>query len=175
MPLEFQDKPRIGIMRKIFGYSLFGFGCCCIFVLDQVDIIMNSSHSLEEPAFAVIEHPVFLYRGAIVAANMPDALRDTFGDYHYVKRIGGMPGDIITYNKDGTPCINDVCYQVADNALSLPTIAPGVIPADYYALVGTAPDSLDSRYATIGLIAEDDLVGRGWALPFMSDWRGLSE
>jgi type IV secretory pathway protease TraF len=170
-------KPQIGIVRKVFGYALLGFGITCIMVLDQVDIVMNASHSLEEPAYLMVEHPVLLSHGTLVSATMPDALQASFGDYQFVKRIGGLPGDVITLNADGNPCINDQCYPpfLKNDAPISPLIAPGVIPDQHYALFGTSHDSLDSRYQVIGLISEDQLIGRGWPMPFIADWREAAQ
>lgn len=174
---ETDDKPRIGVARKIFGCALLAFGCSCLVVMDQVDIVMNASHSLDEPAYVMLEHPVLLTHGALVSAQMPDILQARFGDFHFVKRIGGLPGDVITLDGDGSPCVNNVCYPpfIKDDAPISAPIAPGLIPEDHYALFGTSHDSLDSRYAVIGLITKDDLVGRGWPMPFMADWREVSQ
>ena len=175
---QFAPPPKkLSYARRVFGYGTILFGCGCIFVMDHVDIVMNASQSLDEPGFVMLDQPVFLSRGVVVSAVMPDALQDNYGEYRFVKRIGGVPGDMITLDATGNPCINDVCYPVwmKDDAPFAPAIAPGIIPPNHYALFGTSLDSLDSRYAVIGLIPEDTLVGRGWPLPIMADWREVSE
>ncbi len=166
-------KPKVSRARRAFGFGTICFGVGCIFVLDQFNIIMNASQSLDEPAFVVFEHPILLRRGAVVAAQMPDVLQDRFGDYQFVKRIGGLPGDEITLDADGSPCVNDACYPlwIKDGQPVAARISPGVIPDGHYAVFGTSPDSLDSRYGVIGLISEDQLIGRGWPLPMIADWR----
>lgn len=171
--LAFSSRPKISRARKAFGVCTLLFAVACIFVLDQCDIVMNASGSLEEPAFLMYERPVLLSYGVVVSAQMPDVLRSRFGEYQFVKRIGGMPGDEITLNADGSPCVKDQCYPlwIKDGKPIATGIAPGVIPKGHYAVFGTSPDSLDSRYSVIGLIAEDQLLGRGWPLPLMSDWR----
>ena len=167
----------IGRARKAIGLGTICFGIGCIFVLDQFDIVMNASRSMEEPAFIMFEHPVLLTRGAVVSARMPPVLQSRFGDYRFVKRIGGIPGDQITVSDDGAPCINDICYPTwSQNGVPVGSaLAPGIIPEDHYALFGTSEDSLDSRYAVIGLIPADDILGRGWVMPFMADFRGAAE
>ena len=168
---------KIGFARRAVGYGTILFGCGCIFVMDHVDIIMNASQSLDEPSFVMLDHPFWLSHGVVVSATMPSVLQANYGAYQYVKRIGGVPGDEITLDDAGSPCVNGVCYPVwfKDDAPVAPTIAPGIIPPNHYALFGTSPDSLDSRYSIIGLIPEDTLVGRGWALPIKADWREVSE
>ena len=166
-------KPKPSRARRAFGYGPIIFGVGCIYVLDQFNLIMNASQSLDEPAFVVFEHPILLRRGAVIAAEMPEVLQDRFGEFQFVKRIGGLPGDEITINADGSPCVNDQCYPpwIKDGHPVAARIAPGVIPDGHYAVFGTSPDSLDSRYSVIGLISEDRLIGRGWPLPVMADFR----
>lgn len=172
-----RQTPTISRARKAFGYGTLMFGVGCIFVLDQFDIVMNASRSLEEPAYFMFERPVFLTYGAVVSARMPEVLQSRFGDYQFVKRIGGMPGDAITLDADGNPCVNGHCYPAwSRNGVPIsPPITPGIIPEGHYALFGTSEDSLDSRYAVIGLIPEHDLLGRGWPMSFMSDYRVAPE
>lgn len=166
-------RPKISRARKVFGVGTLFFGVGCIFILDQCDIVLNASRSLEEPAYLMYERPVLLSYGVVVSAQMPDVLRSRFGEYQFVKRIGGMPGDEITLDAEGSPCVNDQCYPIwiKDGEPVADGIAPGVIPDGHYAVFGTSPDSLDSRYSVIGLISEDRLIGRGWPLPVMADWR----
>jgi len=173
MNLSFTDEKRPSFLRKFFGFSLIGFGCFSILVLDRTDIVMNATHSLKEPAFLMVDTPILLSRGSVVSSEMPDVLKATYGDFRFVKRIGGMPGDEIVMNASGVPCILEACFPpfLKDGEPVGALIKPGVIPDGHYALFGTEPDSLDSRYAAIGFIAHDELVGRGWPLPMMPDWR----
>lgn len=167
----------IGPVRKVASYGLLAFGISCIFVLDQTDVVMNASRSLDEPAYLMLEHPFWLSRGTVVSAEMPEVLAAKFGDMHFVKRIGGLPGDVIWLDDAGTPCIEEKCFPVFErNGLPVSSpIKPGVIPQGHYAVFGTSDDSLDSRYAVIGLIAEDELLGRGWPIMFASDWRSPND
>ena len=165
---------KIGPMRRVFGWCLLVFGGLCIFLLDRVDIVMNASTSLEDPAYLMLEHPVVLTKGAVIAAKMPDPLKAKYDGFHYVKVIRGLPGDEVTLDGAGNPCIEDFeCFPLfRENGEPIaPAIKPGVIPADHFAVFGTSADSLDSRYDAIGLVHKDDLIGRGIALPWVPDWR----
>lgn len=170
-------KPAISLARRAFGLSCIGIGVFCLTMLDQVDIVVNATRSLEAKAFVLFDQPVMLQTGAVVAATMPDVLAEKFGEHLYVKKIGGLPGDTVTVLQDGTPCIRNVCYALArkDGAPLGPSLPEGVIPEGYYALFGDGETSLDSRYAAIGLISADKLRGRGWAIPWYQDWRGHSQ
>jgi hypothetical protein len=160
--------------RKLLSGGLLTFGCLTLFMLDQTDIVMNASHSLDEPAYLMLEHPILLGHGTVVSAQMPDVLQAKFEGLHFVKRIGGLPGEEITRDEDGAPCVvGYACYPgLLENGIPIaPLLKPGIIPEGHYAVFGTSKDSLDSRYAVIGFISKDRLLGRGWPIPFMPDWR----
>ncbi len=166
--------PKVRLLRKTLGWCLLAFGCLSIFFLDRVDIVMNASTSLEDPAYLMLEHPVALTKGAVIAAEMPEPLKAKFDGFQYVKVIRGLPGDEITLDGAGNPCINAFeCFPLSrENGEPIsPAIKPGVIPANHFAVFGTSDDSLDSRYAAIGLVHKDELIGRGIALPWVPDWR----
>lgn len=177
MKLTLSKPQRPSFLRRAFGYVLITFGCVSILVLDRTDVVMNSTNSLTEPAFLMVDTPILLTRGSVVASEMPEVLKAKFGDFRFVKRIRGMPGDEIFLNDKGEPCIEDDCFPpfLEDGQPVGEVIKPGVIPEDHYALFGTEADSLDSRYLAIGLISKDQLVGRGWPLPMMPDWRNASK
>lgn len=165
------------MMRKAVGVIFIMGGIASLLVLDQVDIVVNGTRSLEAKAFVMWERPVLLNEGAVVSAEMPDLLKDKFGEFLFVKRIGGMPGDHVSVRDDGAPCVRDVCYTLAkkDGKPVGSALPEGTIPEGHYALFGDGETSLDSRYAAIGLVSLDDLKGRGWAIPWVADWRGHSE
>mgnify|MGYP001796838768 CR=1 FL=1 len=165
---------KITLVRKLLSSALLVCGCLCLFFLDRVDIVMNASKSLEAPAFLMLEHPVLLRRGAVISTNMPAPLRSKFEGLHYVKVIRGLPGERITMNGDGDPCIEDnECFPLlyAEGKAIAPSVRPGVIPEDHYAVFGSSADSVDSRYAAIGLIHRNAIIGRGVAVSWMPDWR----
>ena len=53
-----------------------------------------------------------------------------------------------------------------------PRQVPGVIPPDHYYLHADHVDSHDSRYAEIGPVPRDRILGRAFALPDLP-WLGL--
>ena len=56
---------------------------------------------------------------------------------------------------------------------ALEAIAPGTVPAGRFYLHGEQPDSYDSRYADVGLVAREKILGRAVALPSLP-WLGLA-
>ena len=162
-------------LRTGLGIFAVSFGCSALFTLHKADLVINATDSLSKNAYLVYEWPVVLVRGSVVSTDMPRILAAKFGDYQYVKVIRGLPGDTITVDEDGTVCVAGYCVEplIEDGKPWAPAISSGVIPPDHYAVFGTAPHSLDSRYAVIGLISGSTIRGAGFSIPF-PDWEDLA-
>ena len=80
-----------------------------------------------------------------------------------IKRIIGLPGDVVTYkdNKlyiNGQEVVEDFAHDITHN-FDLSEIDVDVIPEDYYFVVGdNRGNSKDSRI--IGLISKDEIKGK---------------
>ncbi|NNM50692.1 MAG: type IV secretory pathway protease TraF-like protein [Pseudomonadales bacterium] len=86
----------------------------------------------------------------------------------WMKYLVGVPGDQIVHRGRkiwvaGVYRGTSQLRSQQDNR-SLVMIADGVIPAHYQFVWGTHPRSLDSRYQIIGLIRDDQVMGRGFRL-----------
>ena len=94
----------------------------------------------------------------------------------YLKTVRGVPGMRIEVDTDGTVHLDGVPIgRAKTHALDgrpLAAIAPGVIPAGRYYLHADHADSHDSRYAEIGVVPRDRILGRAVALPDLP-WLGL--
>ena len=94
----------------------------------------------------------------------------------YLKTVRGVPGMRITVGPDRTVFLDGVAVgRAKSRALDgrrLAAIAPGVIPPGHYFLLADHADSHDSRYAEIGLVAAERIVGRAVAMPDIP-WLGL--
>lgn len=139
-------------------------------------IVYNSSHSLKGDLFVLFERPRIMARGMIAQAHPPRAYASRFEDVAYLKRIAGLGGDLVS--RDGaTICIRERCVYAADTASGTPfdaLIPGGVIPQGYVALLGDAPDSLDSRYKSVGLWPIADIIATGFTIPgvLLPEWEG---
>ena len=95
----------------------------------------------------------------------------------YLKSVLGMPGATVTVDPDLTVRVDGkpagTAKTHARDGRPLDPIPPGVIPPDHYFLYADHPDSHDSRYAEIGLVPQDRLLGRAVALPDFP-WLGLN-
>ncbi len=80
----------------------------------------------------------------------------------FVKHVMGVPGDLVTI-RGREFFINGVSVGIAKERSQTGRVAvmaqPGVIPAGHYFMSAPHKDSLDSRYAMIGLIDQRRLVG----------------
>ena len=94
----------------------------------------------------------------------------------YLKTVRGVPGMRVSVGTDRTVLLNDQPIGRAKaHALDgrpLKAIAPGRIPPGHFYLHADHRDSRDSRYAEIGLVPRDRILGRAVALPDIP-WIGL--
>ena len=126
---------------------------------------LNASPSLPNRLF-LIHKGELPQRGQYVAFRWPGG-----GPYPagvtFVKIVGGIAGDHVT-RIDRDYYVNDIAVgtakAVSRKGLPLETGPVGVLPPGRYYVRAPHPDSLDSRYALTGWIAEDQIIGRAYAL-----------
>lgn len=79
------------------------------------------------------------------------------------KRVAGVAGDVITVAERHV-YVNgrDMGYAKTQTVTHVPLqpIAATVIPPGFYYVAGQSPDSFDSRYASSGLVARRQILGR---------------
>ena len=94
----------------------------------------------------------------------------------YLKSIRGLPGDRVSVDPGRTVRINGIAVGRAKtharNGRPLDAIGNTIIPPNHYFVFADHPDSHDSRYAEIGLIVREDLLGRAVTMPDIP-WLGL--
>ena len=94
----------------------------------------------------------------------------------YLKTVRGVPGQRVSVGPDRTVFVDgEPVGRAKTRALdgrALGAIAPGVIPPGHYYLFADHADSHDSRYAEIGLVAAERILGRAVAMPDIP-WIGL--
>jgi conjugal transfer pilin signal peptidase TrbI len=103
------------------------------------------------------EFVLFRFEGS-AALDYPGLARQPF-----FKMVRGLPGDKITV-ENRRVFINGELVGVAKpqtfDHRPLAPIAAGVIPPGHLFVQGSSPDSFDSRYAAIGLVRKEQLLGR---------------
>lgn len=142
--------------------------------INALRLNLNASSSLPEHAFVMWTWPQFTWRGAVIAATPPAAYGQNFEGLLLTKRVVGVPGDVVTH-EGGDVCVAGQCFSLfmKDGRAFAPPLRPGVIPEGFYAAFGTSEDSLDSRYDTIGLFDEDEIVAVGFGTNLIPHWKDL--
>ena len=94
----------------------------------------------------------------------------------YLKTVRGVPGMAVAVGPDGTVFLDgEPVARAKAHALDgrpLEAIAPGIVPPGHFYLHADHVDSHDSRYAEIGLVAAERILGRAIAMPDIP-WLGL--
>jgi conjugal transfer pilin signal peptidase TrbI len=85
----------------------------------------------------------------------------------FVKQIIGIPGDVITrvnrsFFVNGHPV--GLAKPMSQSGQPLALGPTGSLPTGRYYVRAPHPDSLDSRYALLGWIAESQIIGRAYVL-----------
>ena len=94
----------------------------------------------------------------------------------YLKTVRGVPGMRVTVGEDRTVFLDgEAVGRAKTHALDgrpLAAVAPDTIPPGRYYLFADHADSHDSRYAEIGLVPRERILGRAVAMPDIP-WLGL--
>ena len=132
--------------------------------------MINASPSL--PYWAIwLDRGATPHRGEIILFDPPASplLEKHFGKEPkpFGKRVSGMPGDIVT-EKDRAFFVNGKLVAKAKLSSRLgETLAlgpTGTVPKGCYFVTTGHKDGFDSRYAHIGFVCRDRLVGTGRAI-----------
>ena len=154
--------------RMLAGFALLAG----TFLLAASRVHVNASWS--DDAWGYLLLPMgALGRGDVVIFEPPEDLR---ASAPYLKRVLGVPGDAVSVSGDGTVSLNgEAVARAKPRALDgrvLVPVAPATIPPGHYYLHADHADSHDSRYAEIGLVPRERILGRAVALPDVA-WLGL--
>ncbi|MCK9553904.1 S26 family signal peptidase, partial [Aquamicrobium sp.] len=134
---------------------------------DNHGILVNMSPSLPNWAF-LLERKAPAQRGDLIFFRAPasDILAATFGEGEHLlgKHVHGVGGDVVT--RDGAAFyVNGELAAVAKSETKrgelLEAGPTGIIPHGCYFVATDHKDSFDSRYALIGWICRDRIVGTG--------------
>ena len=112
--------------------------------------------------------------GAAVLFEPPPALG---ARTPWLKTVRGLPGAAVTVDADRTVRLDGApVARAKSHALDgrpLEAIRPGAVPEGHYYVHADHRDSHDSRYAEVGPVPRDRILGRALALPDLP-WLGLA-
>ncbi len=146
---------------------------CVFYMLSATRVVVNGTTSLPHNGYLMVTWPKMVRIDSYVAFDAPDEISDKFEHLVFIKRVVGVPGDLVTSN-DGRVCVNAECRTLlpemaANGYAALPA---HVLPAGQFAAFGDASDSLDSRYAAIGTVKRSQIVAVGYPIS-MPHWKEL--
>lgn len=143
------------------GVVLLGF-----YILSAGSLVLNGTSSLPHNGYLMLRWPIVPLKGSYVAFKSPDAVDARFQSLPFIKRIVGIPGDVIT-SKSEAVCIASDCRVLLPSLSTrgLQPLSEGRVAENQYVVFGDAADSLDSRYALIGTVAKADILAVGFPVP----------
>ena len=114
----------------------------------------------------MVSWPILPLRGSYVAFRSPEVVDARFQSFPFVKRIVGLPGDLITSMGEEV-CVEGSCRTLLPKLVGhgFKPLSEGILDEDQFVVFGDAPDSLDSRYALIGAVAKSDILAVGYPVP----------
>lgn len=171
--MDFLDRirPPDRVIRRMTWllYGMAAMAATVVVAMPFFTIGINLDHSLPGHVF-LIHKGEMPRRGQIVAFRFQGHPPYFPAGTTFVKILAGVPGDVVQAANNG--CIE---YRVhaptssmvigcakanARDGLPLHPGPVGKIPQGRYAVAGTHPDSFDSRYAGVGWIRRDQIIGR---------------
>ena len=139
------------------------WGWVLLWVIAHYQVSLNETDSLPDKFFVVgrgYHTPVL---GEEMAFRVGEGVRHYPIGMTWVKRVAGVPGDKIEWHGD----VVSVGGKAIGKALAtnrygeaMARVPAGVIPAGHYFVTTPHPASYDSRYADIGLISDQQVVGK---------------
>jgi conjugal transfer pilin signal peptidase TrbI len=123
----------------------------------------NVGDSLAEQLFFIKMAPKELPRGSYVVFD-----QDIFGKkIRVIKKVVGITDDYVQVQDKmfwvNGQLLGKIKTHSKEGRVLFPA-KPGVIPPEHLFVVGTHPDSYDSRYQTFGLIPISKIDGRAYPL-----------
>lgn len=159
---------RLPRWRTLAAIGVAGLAWAAIHDWSQRHAFMiNASESLPNWAFFV-EKRVMPLRGQYVFFRVPETplVRAHFGEHPkpFGKLVYGMPGDVVT-RQGHTVLVNGlpvaVLKRVSQRGEALAPGPLGRVPPRCYFAASPHKDGFDSRYADIGWVCANQIVGTG--------------
>lgn len=162
-----------GWVQSLLLASTFSFGALVFGSLAMGDVVLNGSTSLPHNGYFMYRTQAFIPRGAYVHFPAPDGVAEAYRELSFVKRVVGLSGDLVQ-TVDAQVCVNSDCREL------LPTmvekgyfpLSSGPIPEGFIAVFGDADNSLDSRYAALGLVRIEDVSAVGFPIK-IPNWKDV--
>ena len=129
-----------------------------------ISIGFNTTDSVKGYVFLIVKD-VIPPKNGLVAFNPPE--NEFYQHRYFVKYLKGVPGDRITRQGQSFYLNNEYIGDAKTHSKSgIPLVAskPGLIPSTSYFVWTPHKDSFDSRYAQIGWIPQQNIIGRAYRM-----------
>jgi conjugal transfer pilin signal peptidase TrbI len=160
---RFKQRASTHLRRWAWAYALLA---ATLLLLQQCFTLgINTSPSLPHRLYVIHKHSLPA-KGELVAIRWQGG-----GPYRpgatFVKILAGIPGDTVTridrdFFVNGLPV--GTAKQKTRIGVPLNLGPEGTLPRGHYYVRAPHPDSLDSRYALTGWIAQPQIIGRAYAI-----------
>ena len=146
----------------LLGLALLGLWLGIKDMTSRYGFAINLTQSLPNWAFITDRQDKDLQRGDLVEFSPPPTPHDPVKT-HFVKRVAGVAGDQVEargrrfYVAGQFVGLAKTRSKSGQIAIAGPV---GTIPPGHYFVVGEHVDSLDSRYAMIGWIGAERVIGK---------------
>lgn len=142
--------------------AFFVFWSASLYIQPRYAIGINESSSLPGFLYLIIKNEAPA-RGEMIVFRAPDTVKYYPAGYLFTKIAAGVPGDLVEY-RGRDVYINGKFYGHAKTHSQMGhplALGPsGTIPPGHYFAWTPSKDSYDSRYADIGWVSPDRLVGK---------------
>lgn len=145
-----------------------------LYTRTQATLVLNGSDSLPHNGYLMFEWPKTAIKGSYVAFDAPEEFGNIFDGTVFVKRVEGVAGDIITAS-DEAVCVGQTCRTLDQRLVQKgwKAISYGVVPDGKVVVFGDSDNSLDSRYAAVGVVdIKSEIRASGFPLP-IPRWKTL--
>lgn len=125
---------------------------------------LNVTESLPNWAF-IADADVFPMKGELVMFDPPE--NPYYSGRPFVKQIVGIAGDPVEVRGRRiyvAGAFVGEAKEISQDGRPLEIISPQIVPEGFVFVAGTHADSYDSRYAEIGLIPVESIVGRAYPI-----------
>ncbi|WP_167772895.1 S26 family signal peptidase [Ramlibacter humi] len=143
-------------------------GATAFFARQYLRVGINESPSIKARVLLVVRGLQPDARGQYVAFRWDGRGGIVRRGSQLVKIVAGLPGDAVEVGPDRLVSVSGAVVgrakPVSSKGVPLEPIDAGRIPAGHLFVAGQSEDSFDSRYRVVGLIRQDDIVGRAYVL-----------
>lgn len=144
------------LLSLMCSFSLASILALLLFPIEKI-YGDNLSPELDNDDIVLLAKLPEYQRGDLVCLNL--------GDFCLVKRIVGIPGDYIDFNKDNHLLVNNVSqkedYLIDNDNSDFENIYPYQVPDGcYFVLSDKRSIVTDSRLSEIGAVKQESLVGK---------------